>query len=142
MGLFVKITSNDTPPLIAVLCDSPDPLPVFGLTVNGERQIAVVPLYQSLYAAIHNKKNRVNRISFQVSRLHESEAAATAFLLDHDGEIPEYGTIEIRATSEDGTSIARWFTNSGVPSVSLVRRNNLTTVWRYELIAGQPLKTL
>lgn len=142
MGLYVKITGTGTPALVAVLCDSPDPLPVFGLTVNNERMLSVTQLYQAAFPLILDKQNRLKRISFQVTRLHETEAEALAFTLDHDDEVPATGTLEITATDETGQAFSRFFTAAGVPGVQMVGRKGASTVWRYELLAGQTLKKL
>ena len=64
-----------------------------GLTVQGEQAVQTVPLLRSASAGIVPRGNRVNTVTFTVTRLHPSYGAAEASLFQHAAMLPGGGAL-------------------------------------------------
>ena len=65
--------------------------------------------------------------------------SATQAVLDHDGEVPETGLVELLIT-DGGRTLKRWLANAGVESVQMVGQIGTTTRWAYSIVGGEILK--
>src|SRR6185369_16988869 len=96
MGLKVTITPAVGSPV--TICDAPDPLPSFGFTMNRREILRVQPTFRAAYQTVFDQKNRVNRVSFNVTRNTDASGGefksavdALAFCFDHPDLVPTSG---------------------------------------------------
>lgn len=142
MGLKVTITSGTgTSKKTAELVDSPDPLPSYNFTLNGQRVLQVVDLFRASSIRVYGRGNRRVSISFEVTRHHDSILDAVEFIIDHEADVPEEGTAVFDFTDDDGGSMSRWMEYCGVESVQCVQHIGTTTRWAYSLIGSTLLKS-
>lgn len=148
MGLFVRIASLDTPSVIRVLCDSPDPVAHANLTINNQRVLQIEDLAWAAWKSIRDTGNRLNEVSFEVTRAKDDAetdfadgVSAAAWAMDHANDCPVVGNIEFRLGG-GGAAATRFLAGGAVQGVELVRQIGPTLRLRYSLIGGEFLKKL
>jgi hypothetical protein len=154
MGLKVTITpQNDDGEIIGspvTLCDGPDPLPTFGVTVNGRPVLQIVQFLQAEYIRVFDRQGRQTTIGFTVKRggidrvPFAGPAAALAFAIDQCGSpaaCPHFGLIKLELKDES-TSLIRAFDRAGLQELGLARLNGVALQMNYRIIGGEPLKAL
>lgn len=148
MGLFVRITSLTTPAVVRILCDSPDPLPHANFTVNNQRVLQVEDLAFADYKSVRDTGNRLNEVSFEITRGKDDGDAAFAdhveaalWAMDHANDCPVIGRVEFTLSS-GGASGTRWFERGAVQGVRLVRLIGPHARLAYTIVGGEFLPKL
>lgn len=142
--LRVRITSKETPTRVAVLCDSPDPIPRHNLRLNGQPVLELADLFRATYGKVFDRKNRRPRLSFDAIRDSNdngekfiTSAEATAFALDHVYmDCPTSGDVELEIGGEDGSSVTRWLRGAGVEQLGMTRQVGRTLYFGYAIVGG------
>ena len=76
-----------------VLADSPDPIPMSNLKINGDRVIQEEALVGAVAKVFFDRGNRKTTVTFETTRLFASQLAAETFLLTHETQFPGQGLV-------------------------------------------------
>ncbi len=154
MGLRVTITggaetSGGNGPSV-VLVDSPDPLPVFNIRINGRPVTQVVQAMRASYIKIFDRKLRQFNMSFSGRRNKDRNgqefsgiAQATAFAMDRCGIIsacPHYGLIRFDM-SDENASLTRWIRGGALTSIDCGSIHGIGLDFTYAILGGELLTT-
>lgn len=121
------------------LTDSPETIVQSNLRYNGQRVVQVAQFLRGTNVKAFGRGNRQFTLAFEGTRTHASVLEAGLFVLDHDGEIPLSGLVEL--VLHDGAEEAvRWIPDAAIVGVNLIRQRGVMTRWDYSLVAGQVLK--
>lgn len=106
-----------------------------GLNVNGRHQVQSAALLRSATAAVYQRGNRVNTLTFAVTRDHASAGAAAAFLFRHAATLPASGDLTFLCEDADGGTVRYSAAASAVASDQGAQAN-ATTTHRYTVLCG------
>lgn len=118
----MTITFASTPLTPSVLEGAQD------LSVAGQNQAQVAPLFRATAASVFGRGNAVTTIGFTVQRLHADAAAASVHVAGHFAELPKTGTLQLGSTNYAGAVLV------GCTS----SQKGLTSVNQYQFTAGLP----
>lgn len=93
-----------------------------------QRAIQAAPAFRAESTRNYARKNEVTALSWEVSRTHADAQAASAFVLDHPGDIPDGGTLEIHQSGG-----IRYMPNAVVERVSCIEHRGVATTHLYAL---------
>jgi hypothetical protein len=99
-----------------------------GLSVAGQNQAQVAPLFRATAASIFGRGNAVTSISFTVQRIHADADTASAHVVGHFAALPKTGTLQLGSTNYAGAVLV------GCTS----SQKGLTSVNVYQFTAGLP----
>src|SRR5581483_10161533 len=78
-----------------VLADSPDPVPMTNLKINGDRVIQEEALVGAVAKVFFDRGNRKTTVTFDTTRLFNSQLDAETFLLMHETQFPGQGLVSL-----------------------------------------------
>lgn len=111
---------------------------VSDLRGSGSRQVQVAELLRAQHARVYQRNNEITRISFAVTRKHDSLQAAQEFLITHPLEFPRTGKLVIQAM-EPGTDERTLFTAETAAIEGWDYSHiGVTTIFSYKLVIGEP----
>lgn len=131
MKVWVKY---GTPTATFHLCQTDKESPS-GMVISGERVVQWRRYFRGLTASPKARQNRSLNVSFSVTRLHETEAAAAAYVLTHNDDLPDGGDIYFSETS-GGVTIQRVI-RSGVISQTQQRVVGASSIHSYTILGGK-----
>lgn len=105
------------------------------LSVNGQRTVQVTPLLGAAFAGVFPRGNRVNTITFSVTRAHASDGGAESFLFAHAATLPASGSVAFLCEDADGTQVRYLAETAAVASDHGMQRGN-ATIHKYTLVCG------
>lgn len=86
-----------------VLAQSPDPIPMTNLKVNGSRLIQKADLFRATAGSSYDRGNRRTEVTFETTRLFADQQTAETFLLQHETMFPGTGLVNFTSGSGSGT---------------------------------------
>lgn len=86
------------------LANGGDESPV-GLSINGQQRVQSVALLRSSTADVYPRGNRVNTVTFAVTRTHASPGAAEGFLFFHAATLPASGDLTFLCEDAEGPAV-------------------------------------
>ena len=99
-----------------------------GLSLAGQNQAQVAPLFRATAASVFGRGNAVTTISFTVQRLHADADAASVHVAGHFAALPKTGTLQLGSINYAGAVLV------GCTS----SQKGLTSVNQYQFTAGLP----
>jgi hypothetical protein len=109
----VKITLNNF-----VLADSPDPVPMTNLRINGSRLVQEAVFLRAVARGEYDRGNRRTEITFDVTRLFKTQLEAETFLLEHETNVPGQGLLVFVAGQKGKSTATRYLKNAVVEALS------------------------
>ena len=106
-----------------------------GLTLNGKQQVQSVPLLGGAVAGVYPRGNRVNTLTFAVTREHASHGAAEGFLFLHAATLPASGELTFLCEDADGGAV-RYRASAAAVVSDEGSQVGVTTTHRYSLVCG------
>jgi hypothetical protein len=126
----MKITLNNF-----VLADSPDPVPMTNLRINGARLVQEAAFLRAVARGQFDRGNRRTEIMFETTRLFKSQLEAETFLLEHETNVPGSGLLVFVAGQKGKSTATRYLKNAVVESVSSAM-TGCTTRHSYRIVGG------
>lgn len=104
-----------------------------GLSGDEERAVQVEQLFRGEEVVVFSRKNRQEKLTLNVIRIHSTIGAAMTWWLRHPRGCP----IKVDVRFQQG-GVEHWLNGCGLSSVRRVERpsGGLTTVFGYELVGG------
>jgi len=134
----IVFTSGVSPnATIVTLGDSASGLPVQNFRVNGRREVQVNSYLRSKWAEPMPRKNRINRVTFEATQLHETVEEALLFKLKHPDSIPDSGRLDFSVSADGSTESELTMNNACIEDVSQIDDFGCTTVWSYSFVGGE-----
>ncbi len=143
MGLYISITPEAGGGEL-VLCDSPDPIPVFNFRINNQRVLQVSKSYLADHQRVRGRGNKLNRITFEVPARDVDDdgagfgnmAEGLGWAIDHVDAVPDAGLLTV-VISDGGAEVTRYFDNAGVESAELTNFRGARMSMAYVIMAGE-----
>jgi hypothetical protein len=126
----LKITLNTF-----VLADSPDPIPMVNLRINGSRIVQEASFLRAVARGEFDRGNRRTEVTFDTTRLFKTQLEAETFLLEHETNIQGSGLLTFIAGQKGKQTSTRYIKNAVVESVSSAT-SGCTTRHSYRIIGG------
>ena len=126
----MKITLNNF-----VLADSPDPVPMTNLRINGSRNVQEAQFFRAIARAFYDRGNRKTEVSFDTTRLFADQLSAETFLLMHETQFPGRGLVTFIAGQPGRQTASRYLVNAVVESVQS-SLSGCTTRHSYRITGG------
>lgn len=126
----MKITIGESYVLIAGGRESPE-----DLRFNAQAQLQIQQRLRAVHGKALHRGNVMNTLSFQITREHESFAAAELYLLTHAAAIPTSGDITI--DTEGGESAHQILWSDAVVHVVDSQQIGVSTIHRYTITGGE-----
>jgi hypothetical protein len=126
----LKITLNNF-----VLADSPDPVPMTNLRINGSRNIQEAQFFRAIARMFYDRGNRKTEVSFDTTRLFADQLSAESFLLMHETQFPGRGLVTLIAGQPGKQTASRYLVNAVVESVQS-GLSGCTTKHSYRITGG------
>ena len=135
------VSGTATAPTTRVLCNSDRDLTHHNVRLNGAPVLELANFLRAEYIKVYDRKNRKTTLSFEADRLHDDPFEAQIFSLDHPGEVPATGLIEITLTHPTSAIQTKRWIEGGIEAVQLLSLQGATTRWSYSIVGGEILKT-
>lgn len=118
-----------------VLADSPDPVPMTNLRINGDRLIQEEALYGAAAKVFFDRGNHKTTVTFDVARVFATQLAAEKFLLLHETTFPAQGLVTFFSGRVGQVNFSGYLANAVVNSVASSLRGS-TTRHSYHINGG------
>ena len=105
------------------------------LRVEGRREVQAVALLRAASAAVLPRGNRLNAISFTITREHASYGEAEGFLFAHAATLPASGTVSFFCEDLGGAQVLYTAEAAAIRSDFGAQRG-ITTTHRYQILCG------
>ena len=105
------------------------------LRVNGKRQVQTAGFLRAASAGVYARGERVNTISFAITREHGSYGAAESFLFSHAATLPASGTF-IALCEDAGGAQVRYVAHASAVTADEGTQRGVTTTHVYTLVCG------
>ncbi len=106
-----------------------------GLTINGKQQVQSVPLLRAAAAGVYPRGNRINTVTFAVTREHASHGAAEGFLFFHAARLPASGNLTFLCEDVDGGAVC-YRAEAAAVSSDKGSQLGMTTTHQYTVVCG------
>ena len=118
-----------------VLADSPDPVPMTNLKINGDRIIQEEALVGAVARVFFDRGNRKTTVTFDTTRLFNSQLDAETFLLMHETQFPGQGLVTFFSGAIGQKNYTAYLANAVVNSVASAL-SGCTTRHSYRISGG------
>lgn len=118
-----------------VLANSPDPIPMTNLRINGDRVIQEEALFGAAAKAFFDRGNQRTIVTFETTRLFDSQLDAETFLLLHDTQFPGQGLVTFFSGNVGQKNFSAYLVNAVVNSVASAI-SGCTTRHSYRITGG------
>ena len=105
------------------------------LRVNGRRQVQTAVFLRAASAGIYARGERVNTITFAVTREHASYGAAESFLFSHAATLPAAGALTLLCEDAGGAQV-RYVARASAVTADEGTQRGVTTTHVYTLVCG------
>lgn len=105
------------------------------LSINGKRQVQTAGFLRAADAGIFARGDRVNTISFAVTREHASYGAAEGFLFSHAAALPAGGMLTVICEDASGAQV-RYAAQASAVTADAGTQRGVTTTHVYTLVCG------
>ena len=106
------------------------------LRVNGKRQVQTAGFLRAASAGVYARGERVNTISFAITREHGSYGAAESFLFSHAATLPASGTFTALCEDAGGAQVRYVRTRLRRHGTDEGTQRGVTTTHVYTLVCG------
>jgi hypothetical protein len=117
------------------LADSPDPVPMQNFRINGSRNIQEAQFFRAIARSFYDRGNRKTEVTFETSRVFNSQLDAESFILMHETQFPGQGLVTFVAGASGKGTASRYLKNAVVESVSS-SLTGCTTRHSYRITGG------
>ena len=107
-----------------------------GLRFSVRRKIQIVEPLRSEQAEPINRANKLTTCTFSVIRNFPTQDAVDVFLLMHESDLPDSGTVTFTTFTDTGGAVVRYLTSGVIESQDMSPQIGLTTVHSYTLVGG------
>lgn len=145
----VTLITADVAEQPVVLCDAPDPIPTFGISLNHARVNDIQELFQAAYAVGFDRGNRRNTLSFQTTRGRDasgtaftSPAAAMQFALLLPSQLPAEAIAKIEMGDGPTAEFTVFMLNTLTERADLAKVNGVSLGFVFTLNGGEIVANL
>ena len=117
------------------LADSPDPVPMVNFRMNGSRNIQEAQFFRATTRQFYDRGNRKTEITFDTSRVFNSQVDAESFILMHETQFPGQGLVTFLAGVSGKQTASRYLKNAVGESVAS-SLSGCTTRHSYRITGG------
>ena len=118
-----------------VLADSPANIPLTNLRINGDRVIQEEALFGADATAFFDRGNQRTMVTFDTTRLFDSQLDAETFLLMHETQFPGQGLVTFFSGNVGQKNYRAYLVNAVVNSVASAI-SGCTTRHSYRITGG------
>ena len=118
-----------------VLANSPDPIPMTNLRINGDRIIQEEALFGAEAKMFFDRENQRTIVTFDTTRLFDSQLDAETFLLMHETQFPGQGLVTFFSGNLGQKNYSAYLVNAVVNSVASAI-SGCTTRHSYRITGG------
>lgn len=118
-----------------VLADSPDPIPMTNLRINGARAVQEAKFFRAVAEAFYDRGNRKTEISFDVTRKFDDQLSAESFMIYHETQLPGSGLLTLVTQNPGNATQSGYGLNAVLQSVSS-SQTGCTTKHSYRISFG------
>ena len=105
------------------------------LRINGQRQVQTAGFLRAASTGVFARGDRVNTLSFAITREHASYGAAESFLFAHAATLPASGTLTAICEDAGGAQV-RYTAQASAIRADRGTQRGVTTTHVYTLVCG------
>ena len=106
-----------------------------GLSINGQQRVQSVASLRGSVADVYPRGNRVNTVTFAITRTHASPGAAEGFLFFHAATLPASGGLTFLCEDAEGAAV-RYTAADAAVAADKGTRAGLATTHQYTVVCG------
>jgi hypothetical protein len=156
VGLRITITPQDNGGVVigspVELCNSPDPIAVSGLRINGKPILQLADFMRADFGRVFDRKNRRVSVSFRAFRGKNSSGVEFSSFMEtfvhgfdcaaFESVCPHFGLITLEAR-EGASTVLRYLDKSGLQEIGGIEEIIGCGLFQsYQIISGTPLTAL